>query len=54
LGVEVAKAVFMGKSRINFEKLIAYARRMSTDATIRRLGFVLETLGLGTCRPKKS
>jgi predicted transcriptional regulator of viral defense system len=45
--VEVAKAVFMGKSRINLEKLVDYARRMNTDATIRRLGFVLETLGLG-------
>jgi predicted transcriptional regulator of viral defense system len=49
--VEVAKAVFMGKSRINFEKLNAYARRMNTDATIRRLGFVLETLGLGDRTP---
>ena len=45
--VEVAKAVYMGKSRINLEKLVAYARRMNTDATIRRLGFVLEILGLG-------
>jgi predicted transcriptional regulator of viral defense system len=44
--VEVAKAVFMGKSRIKIEKLVSYARRMHTDATIRRLGFVLETLRL--------
>jgi predicted transcriptional regulator of viral defense system len=45
--VEVAKAVFMSKSRINLKKLVAYARRMNTNAAIRRLGFVLETLGLG-------
>ena len=49
--VEVAKAVFMGKSRIDFEKLVAYARRMNTGAAIRRLGFVLETLGLGDKTP---
>jgi predicted transcriptional regulator of viral defense system len=45
--IEVAKAVFIGKSRIDLEKLVAYARRMNVDAIIRRLGFVLETLGLG-------
>jgi predicted transcriptional regulator of viral defense system len=49
--LEVAKAVFMGKSRINYEKLVSYARSMNTDATIRRLGFVLETLGLGGKTP---
>jgi predicted transcriptional regulator of viral defense system len=44
--VEVAKAVFMAKSRANFDKLVDYAHRMKIAAIIRRLGFVLETLGL--------
>ncbi len=44
--VEVAKAVFMAKSRVNFDKLVGYAHRMKIAAIIRRMGFVLETLGL--------
>jgi predicted transcriptional regulator of viral defense system len=44
--VEVAKAIFMAKSRVNFDKLIDYAHRMKIASIIRRLGFVLETLGL--------
>jgi predicted transcriptional regulator of viral defense system len=44
--VEVAKAVFMAKSRVNFDKLVDYAHRMKIVAIIRRMGFVLETLGL--------
>jgi predicted transcriptional regulator of viral defense system len=42
----VAKAVFMAKSRANFDKLVDYAHRMKIAAIIRRMGFVLETLGL--------
>jgi predicted transcriptional regulator of viral defense system len=44
--VEVAKATFMAKSRINVDRLVEYAHRMKVAAIIRRLGFVLETLGL--------
>ena len=44
--VEVAKATFMAKSRINLDKLVDYAHRIKMASIIRRLGFVLETLGL--------
>lgn len=44
--VEVAKAIFMAKSRFDADKLIGYARRMDRDAILRRLGFLLETLGM--------
>jgi len=44
--VEVAKAIFMAKSRINFPKLISYAKSLKTGALIRRMGFVLETMKL--------
>jgi len=37
---------FMAKSRINLDKLVDYAHRMKMASIIRRLGFVLEILGL--------
>jgi len=44
--VEVAKAIVMSKDKIDFEKLFEYTKRFDSQAVIKRLGFVLETLGL--------
>lgn len=44
--VEVAKAFFMAKSRLDLTKLISYSKKIRRDSVIRRLGFILETLQL--------
>jgi predicted transcriptional regulator of viral defense system len=42
--VEVAKAFFMARSRLNIDRLLTYSRRLQRDSVARRLGFLLETL----------
>jgi len=44
--VEVAKAIAMSKDKIDFDKLFEYTKRFNSQAVVKRLGFVLETLGL--------
>lgn len=46
--VEVAKAFFIAKGRFSTEKLTQYCRRFGSGAAIRRMGFLLEVLGLAT------
>jgi predicted transcriptional regulator of viral defense system len=50
--VEVAKALALAKDRIDFDKLIDYTLQFNSQAVIKRLGFILETLNLdrGTIR----
>lgn len=42
--VEVAKAIHMTKDKVDFEKLFEYTQRFNSQAVIKRLGFILESL----------
>jgi predicted transcriptional regulator of viral defense system len=46
--VEIARAMNQSKMVIRFEKLLDYARCFNSQAVIKRLGFLLETLGIET------
>jgi predicted transcriptional regulator of viral defense system len=43
---EIAKAIFFAKEEIDFEKLTDYAIKIGNDAVIKRLGFIVDFLGL--------
>ncbi len=43
---EIAKAIFLAKDEIDFKKLTGYALKMGNNAIIKRLGFILDFLGL--------
>ncbi|MHA8092040.1 type IV toxin-antitoxin system AbiEi family antitoxin domain-containing protein [Aquirufa regiilacus] len=42
--VEVAKAIYISKDKINYNTLLEYAKKFDSQAVIKRLGFLLETL----------
>ncbi|KYG72957.1 type IV toxin-antitoxin system AbiEi family antitoxin domain-containing protein [Roseivirga echinicomitans] len=42
--VEVARAIYTSKDKIKFDKLLEYTERFKSQAVIKRLGFLLETL----------
>ena len=46
--VEVARAIYMSKNKINYDKLLEYTLRFKSQAVIKRLGFLLETLEIET------
>lgn len=46
--VEIAKALYQSKEKIKFDKLLEYAMRFNSKAVIKRLGFLLEVLGIET------
>ena len=46
--VEVATALQIGAERFDYQKLISYAERFDNQAVMKRLGFLLELLGLTT------
>jgi predicted transcriptional regulator of viral defense system len=46
--VEAAKALWFGQDELNLEQVIAYGQRMGNRAALRRLGFWLERLELGS------
>lgn len=46
--VEIAKAIHASKDKINYDTLLEYARRFDSQAVIKRLGFLLETLDINT------
>jgi len=46
--VEVARAIYMSKDKINYSKLLEYTERFQSQAVIKRLGFLLETLDIQT------
>ncbi|NQU68260.1 MAG: transcriptional regulator [Candidatus Marinimicrobia bacterium] len=46
--VEVAKAMYASKNKIKFDILLEYAERFKSQAVIKRLGFLLETLKIET------
>ncbi|MHA8076864.1 type IV toxin-antitoxin system AbiEi family antitoxin domain-containing protein [Aquirufa sp. TARAVU-A1A] len=42
--VEVAKAIYISKDKINYNTLLEYAKKFDSQAVIKRLGFLLESL----------
>ncbi len=42
--VEIGRAIYMSKDNINFGMLLDYAKKFNSQAVIKRLGFLLETL----------
>jgi len=46
--VEIAKAIYLSKDKINFERLYNYALLFNAQAVIKRLGFLLELLEIET------
>lgn len=45
--VEIAKAMWTAKDKIDMKKLLSHAERFSSQAVIKRLGYLLEYLGMG-------
>lgn len=46
--VEIARAIFISKEKIKFSKLLEYVEHFQSQAVIKRLGFLLETLNIET------
>ena len=46
--VEIAKAMYLSKDKIQYETLLQYAIKFGSQAVIKRLGFLLETLDIDT------
>lgn len=46
--VEIAGAIYRSKDRIKYDILLAYAKKFNSQAVIKRLGFLLELLGIKT------
>jgi predicted transcriptional regulator of viral defense system len=46
--VEVARAIYTSRDKIKFEKLLEYTERFQSQAVTKRLGFILEILGIET------
>ena len=46
--VEIARALHLSKGRLKFSKLLEYAEKFNSQAVIKRLGFLLETLDINT------
>lgn len=44
--VEIAKAIYISKERIRFDTLLDYVKKFNSQAVIKRLGFLLETLDI--------
>lgn len=51
--VEVARAIYISRDKIKFEKLLEYTQRFESQAVIKRLGFLLETLEIKSGITKK-
>jgi predicted transcriptional regulator of viral defense system len=43
---EITKAIYKIKDKLNYEKLFEYAKHFDSQAVIKRLGFLLELLGI--------
>lgn len=46
--VEIARALYISKDKIKFSKLLECAEKFNSQAVIKRLGFLLETLNINT------
>ena len=43
---EIAKGIWLVKDKIDFDKLIRYTRKYNKNVVAKRLGYILEILGL--------
>ena len=49
---EVVRAIWVKQNEIDWDKLVTYAKKFRTKASLKRLGFILELLNIGTiCIP---
>lgn len=46
--VEIARAIFASRDKINYDRLLAYTLRFKSQAVLKRLGFILEALDIET------
>lgn len=46
--VEIAQAIHTSKDKIKYDRLLEYAQRFKSQAVIKRLGFLLETLEINS------
>jgi predicted transcriptional regulator of viral defense system len=46
--VEISRAIYLSRNKINFSTLLEYAKRFNSQAVIKRLGFLLEILEIET------
>jgi predicted transcriptional regulator of viral defense system len=46
--VEIAKAIYLSKEKIEFDKLLNYTIQFNSQSVIKRLGFLLEILEINT------
>ena len=46
--VEIARAVYLSRKKIRYDFLLGYAIKFNTQAVLKRLGFLLETLEIKT------
>jgi len=46
--VEVAKAIYISKDKIKYSTLLEYAKKFESQAVIKRMGFLLESLDIST------
>jgi predicted transcriptional regulator of viral defense system len=46
--VEVARAIYTSKDKIKYDTLLEYAKKFDSQAVIKRLGFLLQTLDINT------
>jgi predicted transcriptional regulator of viral defense system len=46
--IEIAKAIFMSKDKINYDKLLQYVLKFNSQAVIKRTGYLLELLEVNT------
>jgi len=44
--VEIAKAVFQSREKLKYDRLFSYAVQFNSQAVIKRLGFILELMGI--------
>jgi predicted transcriptional regulator of viral defense system len=46
--VEVARAIYTSRNKINYNTLLEYIKTFDSQAVIKRLGFILEILDINT------
>lgn len=46
--VEIARALYISKDKLNFNTLVEYAGKFNSQAVLKRLGFLIETLEIKT------
>jgi len=46
--VEIARAIYISKEKVKYDKLLDYIQKFKSQAVIKRLGFLLETLEINS------